>query len=235
MNHETLATEDELAFEQSLLNAGRAEPLPSDKTDAALLRFGASLATLSGASLTGVAAAGQGSAWSRVLLKSKWLAASFVAGGLTTLALVRGAPQPKPLTTVLATPVSKLDVSLPHLQSTQSAAPAAVAERVPSTPLAPRAREHVAKRSLTLADEVTALDGIRTALSMGAWTHAEQQLARYQQDFAQGALGKEAQVLRIELLEAQGRSGAARDAAVRFVAQYPRDPQIARVQALIAR
>jgi outer membrane protein assembly factor BamD (BamD/ComL family) len=79
---------------------------------------------------------------------------------------------------------------------------------------------------------VAALDGIRTALSMGAWSDAEQQLARYRKTFAEGALRTEAEVLAIETLRAQGREEAAAGAAERFIAQHPRDPQVARVRAL---
>jgi outer membrane protein assembly factor BamD (BamD/ComL family) len=82
-----------------------------------------------------------------------------------------------------------------------------------------------------LAAEVAALDGIRTALAIGAWSDADLQLSRYRQNFPDGALRSEAEVLALEALVAQGRKQAAAVAAERFIAQHPRDPQVARVRA----
>jgi outer membrane protein assembly factor BamD (BamD/ComL family) len=84
-----------------------------------------------------------------------------------------------------------------------------------------------------LAAEVAALDGIRTALSMGALADAERQLLAYRRNFAGGALLREVEVLGIELLTAQGRHEAAASAAERFILQHPRDPQVARVRAFL--
>jgi hypothetical protein len=84
-----------------------------------------------------------------------------------------------------------------------------------------------------LAAEVAALDGIRTALAIGAWREAELQLARYRREFAQGALRNEAEVLSIAALVAQGRKQAASSAAKAFLTAHARDPQAARVRALV--
>lgn len=85
----------------------------------------------------------------------------------------------------------------------------------------------------SLAAEVAALDGIRTALAIGAWRDAELQLARYRRAFAQGALRNEAEVLAITWLAAQGRKRAAAAAARTFLANHPRDPQAASVRAFV--
>lgn len=79
---------------------------------------------------------------------------------------------------------------------------------------------------------MAALDGVRTALAIGAWSDAEQQLNRYRRNFAAGALRTEAEVLTIETLRGQGNQAAAASAAQRFIAQHPHDPQVARVRAL---
>ena len=83
-----------------------------------------------------------------------------------------------------------------------------------------------------LAAEVTTLDGVRTALSIGALSDAERQLTGYRRRFTHGALRSEAEVLALELLVAQGRKQAAAQAADRFISEHPRDPQIARVRDL---
>jgi outer membrane protein assembly factor BamD (BamD/ComL family) len=90
-----------------------------------------------------------------------------------------------------------------------------------------------AKLASDLAAEVTALDGIRTALAIGALADAEQQLLAYRRNFARGALRSEAEVLAIDVLAAQGRHQAAASAAERFILQHPRDPQAARVRAFL--
>jgi hypothetical protein len=233
--------EDDLAFEQRLLGAGQAEALPHERTEAALLRFAAGMAALQGGVIGGTTVVGpvsgvRGSAWSRFLATAKWVALGALVGGVATFLWVqapasgrlRDAP---PVEHAKASETSPLLGKSPPTQPAEAPPTARTrAARAARTTVAPSAR--VVKPASDLAAEVAALDGIRTALAIGAWSDADQQLARYREAFVDGALRTEAEVLAIETLRAQGRKQAAASAAERFIAQHPRDPQVARVRAL---
>lgn len=249
MSRETVLGEDELAFEQLLLGAGRAETVSAEQTEAALLRFAAGVAALQSGAVAG-AALGTGAAgtatgpWARLFVTTKWLAIGFVAGGITTFAWLRqtttpSAPSAKgAAAAAVAAPVAPaaepVAASSPAPNSVASAplatepAPRSVRTAGPGT--APRVP---VKSGPDLAAEVMALDSIRTALSIGALRDAEQRVADYRRQFAQGSLRSEAEVLALEVLVAQGRTQAAAAAAERFISQHPRDPQVARVRALV--
>jgi hypothetical protein len=249
MSHETMLAEDELAFEQLLLGAGRAETVSAEQTEAALLRFAAGVAALQSGAVAGAAvgttAAGAGaSPWARLFVTTKWLALGFVAGGITTFAWLRqttppSAPSAKgaaaaTVAAPVAPPAQPGAAPSPEPKSVGSAslatepAPRSVRSAGPST--APRV---VVKSGPDLAAEVLAIDSIRTALSIGALRDADQRVADYRRQFAQGSLRSEAEVLALEVLVAQGRTQAAAAAAERFISQHPRDPQVARVRALV--
>lgn len=245
MSHETALGEDELAFEQLLLGAGRAESLPSERTEAALLRFAAGVAALQAGTVAGAAGgaavtSGLANPWARAWVTAKWLAVGFVAGGITTFAWLRQTgPVPATVNAPAAPAISAAaSMTEPSVAPTQepravvepqplATEPTARAPRVASPPRAP------AKAGPDLAAEVMALDGIRTALSIGALRDAEQGIFSYRQRFAQGSLRSEAEVLALEVLVAQGRKQAAAAAAERFISLHPRDPQVARVRALV--
>ena len=243
MSHETALAEDDLGFEQLLLGAGRAEALPSEQTEAAFLRFAAGVAALQGGVVAGTAVGASAtgaltSPWTRAWLVGKWLALGFVAGGVTTFAWLG---QPTPVPVVVNAPVvpAIASVALATKPAVQVQEPKAVESRPLATePTARAARAATAPRAPAkagpdLAAEVMALDSIRTALSIGALRDAEQRVSDYRRQFTQGSLRSEAEVLALEVLVAQGRQQAAAAAAERFIAQHPRDPQVARVRALV--
>ena len=234
--------EDDLAFEQRLLGAGQAEALPHERTEAALVRFAAGMAALQGGVVAGMALGGpvsavNGSAWSRFLAAGKWVTLGALAGGVATFLWVQHAAPGRARSAPAAVAHAQAAETSPLLGKSPPNPPAEVASTAPTraaraarTTVAPSAR--AARPASDLAAEVAALDGIRTALAIGAWSDADQQLARYRETFVDGALRTEAEVLAIEALRAQGRKQAAASAAERFVAQHPRDPQVARVRAL---
>jgi hypothetical protein len=234
--------DDELAFERHLLGAGKAEALPHERTEAALLRFAAGMAALQ-TGIDGAAAVGgrsseeSGRAWSRFLATAKWVALGAIAGGVATFLWVQpavpGRAPSAPATVERAQDRATATLpgqSPPHQSAETSPSPSAPSHKPARVAVTPPAR--AAKPASDLAAEVAALDGIRTALAIGAWSDADQQLARYRKNFVDGALRTEAEVLTIEALRAQGREQAAARAAERFVEQHPRDPQVARVRAL---
>lgn len=243
MSEQELLGED-AAFERLLLGAGRADALRHEQAEAALVRFTAGLAALQGgvgaAVSGGAAAGGSRDAWLRFVAAAKWVALGALAGTVATWAWLRPTP-PVGRTVPTAGSAPAAIVTLP---SPPGAAP--VIGGPPQPPITPAASEgrsragavHAGPRAAAtsvsnLSAEVSALDGVRTALSIGALHDAELQLAGYRRNFARGALRSEAEVLALELLVAQGRMQAAARAAERFVAQHPRDPQVARVRALV--
>jgi hypothetical protein len=239
--------DDDLAFERLLLGAGHAESLPRERTEAALVQFAAGLAALQGgaiatSALGGPAASVGVSSWSRWLATAKWVAFGAIVGGVATFAWLQRPPAPRASSAPVTAPAidehaktAQDASSLP--QQTEAAMPSPPLLTAPEAGHARRAASALprasAKPGSDLAAEVTALDGIRTALSIGAWQDAELKLASYHRDFAHGALLREAEVLALDVLVAQGRKQAAASAAERFILQHPRDPQVARMRALI--
>ncbi len=190
---------------------------------------------------------------------AKWLALGALGGSLTTFAWLQHDAQNR-ATRAPAAPASASPASLtpPASPASRTPAPAALSATVvgstveprraavpvePKTTLRPGA-VHVARTSTTsasavapstldLAAEVAALDGVRTAMSIGAWQHAERQLADYRRNFPRGAMRREAEVLSLDVLVAQGQKAAAASAAQRFIAEHPRDPQVPRMRAFL--
>jgi hypothetical protein len=80
--------------------------------------------------------------------------------------------------------------------------------------------------------EAQLLEMARSALGHGALPEARQWLARYQAQFARGALQPESQVLGIELAVRTGARTTAKAQAEHFLAQYPHHPLRDRVQLL---
>jgi outer membrane protein assembly factor BamD (BamD/ComL family) len=84
-----------------------------------------------------------------------------------------------------------------------------------------------------LAEEVAALDAVRTASNIGAWNDAQRLLSKYHEKFPKGALGAEAEVLAIEALVGAGRTADARRSVQHFLMRRPNDPQATRVRSLV--
>jgi len=233
--------EDEVAFEELLLGAGLAEASPEERTEAAWLRFTAGVAALQGsvagaAPLAGPATGKLDDAWARRIAGAKWLGLGVIAGGVATFAWLQqttAAAVRPPVTSVAQTAAAAARAPAVDVVEPKSS-PAPV--EVPRAELASSARavaRPAPKSAPSLAAEVAALDEIRTAISIGALGDAEQRLTDYRRNFTQGALRSDAEVLALEVLVAQGRRQAAARAAERFISQHPRDPQVARVRALV--
>lgn len=116
-----------------------------------------------------------------------------------------------------STPVADLHATPP------SSAPA-VADFAP-----PKVASSQLERELSLLDEV------RTNLASRRLPLAEQALARYERQFANGAMQVEATALRVELLCLLGRNEEARTLGFAFLTRYPSSPSAARVRSLLAR
>jgi len=86
-----------------------------------------------------------------------------------------------------------------------------------------------------LSAEVAALDKAQRALRAGDGDAAARALTRYEQQFGQGRLADEAQVLQIETLAVHGDKAAAQAQARAFLASHPNSPYASRLRALVAK
>ncbi len=249
MSGRQLDLDEDLVFARQLLDAGRAEPVPSARTAAAFSAFAAGMVALQGHELgAGLSASSGASAagWAGQWLVAKWLALGVLLGSAATMVWLERGPATSPAPSMVAArpaaaaPTAPVAViaSVGSTQRNPPVAPLGQAEpRSVDTKRRPLKLPAEARQPATsasnLAAEVAALDSIRTALAIGAWRDAELQLSRYRREFAQGALRNEGEVLAIALLAAQGRRQAAASAARVFLANHPRDPQAASVRALV--
>jgi hypothetical protein len=87
-----------------------------------------------------------------------------------------------------------------------------------------------AVRPATLGHELSTLDAARGMLARGDATGALARLDRYAHAYPHGRLALEAEVLRIDALDASGRSDAARARAQAFLDRHPHSVLAARVR-----
>jgi TolA-binding protein len=85
-----------------------------------------------------------------------------------------------------------------------------------------------------LGEQVSAIDRARRTLGDGDAAGALRELDDYESRFPRGALGEEAEALRVEALLAEGDRAAAAKVGARFLAAHPASPHAARVRALLA-
>jgi hypothetical protein len=238
------------AFERELLAAGRTEPLSCEQAEAAWAKFAAGLGTVASAAalsqLPGALAAGSvvdsvaaPGRWLERFAVAKWLLLGGLVGSALTVAWQeqRAKSESPPVAVVRPNPVL---VVAPVAEQPSAAAPApstagGAASHQRSASGAPSNAHRAAASasispSVSLAAEVSALDAVRTAIGMGAWSDAQSLLSKYQRQFPKGALGAEAEVLAIEAFAGAGRSADAERAAKRFLARRPNDPQASRVR-----
>ncbi len=113
-------------------------------------------------------------------------------------------------------------------QPSSSAQGIAVAapEPAPAATASPAAR---------LTEETRAVGAIRASLQKGDTREALRLLDAYEAEFAHGALGEEAEVLRIETLIRAGNKDEAAKRASRFLTERPASPHAARVRTMTRR
>jgi TolA-binding protein len=85
-----------------------------------------------------------------------------------------------------------------------------------------------------IAEEIAVIDRAREALRQGDPTAAGVALADHRARFGEGLLTPEAELLRIQLLVAQGRRDEAAIRGRAFLATHPTSPLAARVRKLVA-
>jgi hypothetical protein len=188
------------------LLAGTAQAIPLGTL--AKLTWGKILAAVS---LAGAAAAVPGYyAWQHHQAAKQ--AANMTASAALSARAVPATPEPAAIAAVAEQPAG---------QST-----AATAELTG----APVASTRAAGRPITLAHELSTLDAARGMLARGDAGGALARLDRYAHAYPHGRLALEAEVLRIDALDAAGRPDAARARAQAFLDRHPHSVLAARVR-----
>jgi len=93
---------------------------------------------------------------------------------------------------------------------------------------------HMAVSRSGLGDEIRAFERARRAFASGDVGAAAAELDAYEREFRHGSLSLEAEVLRIEILEAGGKGAAARARAHAFLEAHPSLPESRRVRNLLS-
>jgi hypothetical protein len=156
---------------------------------------------------------------------SAWIPAGLVAavvtGGVVATLVVGRTPAAERETGKLAPAV------------VQPAPSSAITAPVPAARPAAPFRRHAATPDLR--GEIALIDAARTALRASAPERALSLLDHHRRSYAHGAFAPEAAVLRIEALEAAGRTGEARSLARGFLAKHPDSPLSDRVAGIASR
>jgi hypothetical protein len=225
------------AFERRLLESARGDAQPRD-LDEAWARFAAGLATVlpdpggaPGRLPAHVAEAGARTAWAPAV---KWLLGGAIAGcGLTGALLMgrRPAAGERPAVERTVTPAAPVDQAV--------GLPEPAVDR-PAGPEVPRTAKHrlahaaaPAHRTVTpstLAEQVSRLDTARVAIASGDYDEAMRLIERYHDDFPDGALAPDADVVGLDAAAAKDDRAEVARRARSFLARYPNDPHTARVR-----
>jgi hypothetical protein len=226
-----LADENVTALEQALLAAGRSYGSSASARNKTMAALGvAGSATL----LAGTAQAVPLGTLAK-LTWTKILAAVSLAGAAAAVPGYYAWQHHQAAQAALSSAATPSAVVARQVAATP--APAPIAARVaddpaPGAPVelaaAPAARAAV--RPATLGHELSTLDAARGMLARGDAPGALARLDRYAHAYPHGRLALEAEVLRIDALDAAGRSDAARARAQAFLDRHPHSVLAARVR-----
>jgi hypothetical protein len=222
---------EDAAFERRLLDSARADARPPDG-EAAWARFAGGLGAVSldlGGAPGRIPArvAGVGG---RTAFAVKWMLVGAIAGSGLTVALLMGRHPSSagPAVAERAVPTAATMAPVPPTEERPAI------DREP--PLA--AKHHLAHAGSpapraaapsTLAQEVSRIDTARVAIVSGDYDEATRLIARYHDDFPDGELAPDADVVALEAAAAKHDRAEVARRARDFFARYPRDPHTARV------
>jgi hypothetical protein len=239
------------AMERALLEAGREDRASPEARQRTLAALGLSAAT-AGAGASAAAKPWWSAAWAKALgLAALGLGAGAIAWGvgrtsesstpvpanpapaITAPAAAAAEPAAPPATpaAALAAPTAE-PTTAPASTARAQRVPGATVARAPSTTPSPAT---AAPPSGNLAEEIATIDRARRALYDHDAHGALRALDEHDRRFPQGALGPEAQVLRVEALLAAGDRPGAEALGGRLLAASPSGPQAERVRALLRR
>jgi len=226
-----LADENVTALEQALLAAGRSYGSSASARNKTMAALGvAGSATL----LAGTAQAVPLGTLAK-LTWTKILAAVSLAGAAAAVPGYYAWQHHQAAKAALSSSATPSAVVARQVAATPEPVPALAArapdEQVKGKPEwlpAPAARATV--RPATLGHELSTLDAARGMLARGDAAGALARLDRYARAYPHGRLALEAEVLRIDALDAAGRSDAARSRAQVFLDHHPHSVLAARVR-----
>ncbi len=243
------------ALETALLRSVRRDAPPAQARARTLATLGisatAGTVVTATAKVAGAVATAKSATTTSIALAAKWIVVGVGAAALT-VGVAREMPQlvgtRSPVlvgsgpATQAASPVEVRKILVPS-------APEEPAERSESAPqIAPAVRmrdkdtlRHSNDLSVVeqtrspskLADEVSVLDQARTAAIAQNPARTLRLLDNYQRQFPNGALGPEAQVMRIEALVQSGQSATALPIARQLLKAAPAGPHAERIRALL--
>lgn len=211
-------------LERSLLHAARRER-PSPEMTA---RMAAGLGISVGAAVT--AASAPAVAAPVVAAKTTlglWMPAGVIVAAVAAGVVgVRMSAKPEPSAVHAARPAAPAVVATPADDPPRAVREGRV-EKVRRRSVATPAPAPVAAGDLR--DQIALLDAVRAAVKSGASERALVLLRRYDASYPGGAFRPEAQALRIEAMDQDGRHAEAQALARDFLARYPQSPVAARV------
>ncbi len=240
MSSETRSPAD-TAFERRLLESARGDAQPLD-VEQAWARFsgslGAVLADGGGAAGRLPTRAAEVGARAGRAAAAKWILVGAIAGSSVTAALLMGRRPSTDERPAVERVAPREAAEAP--EATGRPEPVSPVLERPAVAETPRAAKHHLARAgepahraaapSTLAEQVSRIDTARVAIASGDYDEAMRLIARYHDDFPDGALAPDADVVALEAAAAKhDRAEVARRAAS-FLARYPNDPHAARVE-----
>ena len=202
-----------------------------------------------GAGAAGATAAGAGGAASAgtalgAVSVFKWLGMGLLAGGVVTTGAVGvehlvNPPGPAPSVVAAAAPETKRERPAPRQNVSPPVPPSPPLARDDAPARAPvagfSASASAPKPDSTVSAEIGLIDRAREALERGDTNEALAALEEHDRTFESGALGEEAELLRIEALLARGRTDAAAVLARTFLQAHPNSPHADRARRALKR
>jgi hypothetical protein len=209
-------------------------------------RAAAALGLTGAPAAIGAAGGGGGAAATAAKLATTGIAIKWLGAGVAGLAMVSAASSYRagraqrvtPSVAVVSTAAPRVPsaahVDIPPPEPIAPIAPIAtgaplapVAALPPSSPSPSPAPAH------SIGREVAMLDSARTALAEGHAEEAIHRLDAYARSCPDGALALEANVVRVEALEAEGKTARAATLAQQLLAKHPDAPQAAHLRSLV--
>jgi len=165
------------------------------------------------------------------------IAALALVGGAWVALRHRAAPDGSPAPKVLA-PIVETSVSPVAAPGESSALPVASAPPSAASTAPPPSRGALASarpKADALPDEAALLRDAREALRDGDPARALTLLDQHAKRFPDGTFAQERDVMRVDALMAEGKTGEAKDAARAFLARHPESAHRPRLEALLSK
>ena len=234
-----LRDETSSALERALLDAGTSYRSPASARAKTLgaLGLAGSATILAGATQAAPLSAFAKVTWTKLLATISVVGvAAAVPVGYYAWHRHAGAGHAAPVHAPVVALAQAAEPAVPEEAPAGPAVAAPALEPAPAPTLAPTAgslthRAEAGPSTVTLAGELSSIDGARAMLARGDGEGALARLDAYSRGYPRGRLELEAEVLRIDALDQSGRTNLARERAEAFLRRHPRSVLAARVRA----